>query len=357
MTGQPQVFTTRPDGTGLRYLEEIAPVSGLSYGDTMPGGSDNATMLFEFPPDQRHEVINVGRRLYVNKGGGRQWSGSLAEPAPGDGGWTLTADGAGNWGNRFQAVYSSYTASDVLTQAVGRGLPWIVGSVSGGFLGDVKDSASQTVTEFMNAITKPQSQTWRVHQVNSGLQVDLINIPTTVTRLMVCTAPVARTIAGYYNRIFGRYESAADSGSTPATFGLRNIANSTSISLHDVLETFWDLSGSGVLSSGTVDGLLTSALAKYTAASYAGPFTVQPGQYLTTGGVPVDLGCEHAGEVVQLIMMDGPVGAELGGPPVKFPVGKVQYTADSDSLEITPFQAWSGTLTDIMTALTPVAPA
>jgi hypothetical protein len=70
----------------------------------------------------------------------------------------------------------------------------------------------------------------------------------------------------------------------------------------------------------------------------------------------VDLGCEKAGEVAQLVMMDGPYGAELTPGPVTFPVGKVQYTSATDSLEVTPFQAWQGSLSDIIATLTPVAP-
>lgn len=357
MTGQPQVISTRIDGSGLFYLGSLGHVDALTYADAMPGGPDSASFVLQYPPSQRHEAFNLGRRLHVIKGGGIQWSGSLVEPTPGDAGWTITADGAGNWGTRFDAIYSSYTADDVITQAIARGLPWIKGSVGGGYYGTVVDSGSQTVTEFLNATTRPQSQTWRVRRVSAGLQVDVIPIPTGVTRLLVCTNPVARTVAGYYNRLYARYEATADSSGTAATYATRSASNAASISLHDVLEAYWDLSGSGVLSASAVDGLLASALAQYTAASFAGPYTVQHGQYLTVGGVPVDLGCEKAGEVAQLIMMDGPQGAQLTPGPVTFPVGKVEYTASSDSLAVSPFQLWTGSFSDMLNTLTPVAPA
>lgn len=359
MTGEPMVFTTRPDGSGLYYLQELGGVSGLTYSDTMPGGPDAATMTLQYDPSLRHEAFNIGRRVGVVKGGSEVWTGSLAEPSPGDSGWTLTCDGAGTWGTRFDAVYSTYTAADILTQAIGRGLDWIVGTVTGGYLGQPADSGSQTVDDFLTQYAKTVSQTWRLTRRQAGLQADLITVPTTPTRLLVCKAPVPRTIAGYYNTIFGRYQATADNTTTnaAATYALRSAQNAASVAVHDVLETFWDLTSSGVLSAGAVDSLIASALAKYVAASYAGPFTVQRGEYLTMGGVPVDLGCEVSGEVAQLMMMDGPAGADLGPGPVTFPVGKVEYTADSDQLAVTPYQAWTGSMADLLGILAPGAPA
>lgn len=358
MSGEPEVFTQRVDGTGLYYLGALGGLEGLNYDDTLPGGSNSMSVSLDYDPTKRHEAFSIGRRVSVAKGGSVQWEGSMLEPQAGDGGWSLTANGAGNWGTNFRAVYTTWNATDALDQAISRGLRWIRGTTSGAFLGQQQDSASMNITDFMNLMTSPASQTWRVHRVQAGLQVDLIPIPSNVTRLLICTSPVARTIAGYVNRLYARYQVTLDSGGNPATTALVNSAQAANIAAHDVLEDYWELSDAGILTSGAATALAAAALSKYDAASYAGPFTAQHGDYLTVGGVPVDLGCEHSGEVAQLILADGSYGGEvLPTPPITFPVGKVAHDVPTNSLNITPFQAWTGDLSNVLSSLAPKAPA
>lgn len=358
MSGEPEVFTQRVDGTGLYYLGSLGGIEGLNYGDTMPGGSDGMSCQLDYDPTRRHEAFNLGRRVSVVKGGSVQWEGSLLEPQAGDAGWSITASGAGNWGTGFRAVYTTWNATDAIDQAISRGLRWIRGATSGAFLGQQQDSASMSITDFMNLMASPASQTWRVHRVQAGLQVDLITIPSNVTRLLICSTPAARTIAGYVNRLFTRYQVSLDTGGNAAVTALVNSAQAANIAAHDVLEDYWDLSDAGVLTSGAATALAAAALAKYDAASYAGPFTAQQGDYLTVGGVPVDNGCEHAGEVCQLILADGSYGGEvMPTPPITFPVGKVAYDVPTQSLAITPFQAWTGDLANVLASLAPKAPA
>lgn len=355
------VYTSAVDGSSRFYLDALGHSDSLSFGDTMPGGSDTATMNLEYDPRLQHPAFSIGRRLCVLKGGSVQWEGSLAQPVPTESGWTLTADGAGNWGTRFRAIYTAPwgagTTTDVINQAVARGLRWVTGNVSGGDMSQPQDTASQTVTDHLNQVTSPSSQTWRVHRVNAGLQVDLIPIPTAVTRLLITTVPAARTVAGYINALYARFEATADAGGNAATFGLTSATNAASIAAHDRLEDYWDLSSAGVLTSGAVAAKAASAIAKYQAASFSAAFTVPHGQYLTLGGAPVDMACEKAGEVAQLIFADGPYGAELVPGPVTFPVGAVSYDADSNQLAVTPFQSYFGTLSNVLALLAPKAPA
>lgn len=358
MSGEPEITTARVDGTGLFYLGSLGGIEGLNYDDTMPGGSSSASFQLDYDPTRRHEAFSLGRRISVLKGGSVQWEGTLLEPQAGDGGWSITGNGAGNWGSNFNAVYTTWNATDAIDQAIARGLRWIRGATSGAFLGQQQDSGSIKITDFMNLMASPASQTWRVHRVQAGLQVDLITIPSNVTRLLICSAPAARTIAGYVNRLYARYQVTLDTGGTPATTALVNSAQAANIAAHDVLEDYWDLSDAGVMTGSAATALAAAALTKYDAASYAGPFTAQQGDYLTVGGVPVDNGCEHAGEVVQLILADGSYGGEvMPTPPITFPVGRVQFDAPSGSLSITPFQAWTGDLSNVLASLAPKAPA
>ena len=350
--------TYAPDGTGGRYLGRLGGITGPAYSDTMPGGNETLTATLQAPPASRPAELNPGRLIRGYRGASVVWEGILDEPVPGDDGWSITAAGAGTWGGRYRAAWTSWTAENVIDGAISRGLRWVRGTVSGGYLAEQHDSASQSVTEFLNLITSPGSLTWRVRRTPAGQQVDVLAIPTAVTRLLITAVPAARTLAGYVNALTVRYQAGADTAGGAATYATATAAHTSSIARHGRLEQYWDLSPAGVISAGTAAGYAAAALAKYTAASWAGPFHVAPGQYLTAGGSPVDLGCEHAGEVVRLIMADGPYGGEVSpAPPVTFPVGKISYNDTDGTAQITPMQTWTADWAGMLAILAPKAPA
>lgn len=354
------VWTQAVDGSDQRYLGQYGHVADLQWSNQMPGGDLSMQCTLQADPRSQPKALDVGRRVCVGAGASIQWEGTLLQPVAGDNGWSISADGAGTWGTRFRAEFGAggYTAENIIDRAISRGLRWVRGTVSGGMLAAPPDTAAGTLTDFMNLISSPQSQTWRVTRQQAGLRVDLIPIPTTVTRLLVTDVPAVRTLAGYINRLYTRYQVTADAGNTPATYLTAVGSNATSIAKHDVTEEYWDLSQAGIMNGTTALGYANAALAKYTAASYGGPFTVSYGQYLTTGGAPVDLATETAGEVVRLICADGPYGGEFTvAPPVIFSVGQVQYTEASQQLSVTPFQAWTGDLNTVLGLLAPKAPA
>lgn len=352
------IVSLKPDGVSSPYwLDNLGGIPDLAYSDTMPGGSELLTCTLQYPSNLRHEALDPGRRVQVYRGASIQWEGIMNEPTPADNGWQLQADGAGAWGNNYRATYSSWNATDPLNGAISRGLDWLVGSTAGAYLGTAQPNGSMSITDFMNLLTTPQSNTWRLQRIWAGLQVNVMNIPSAVTRLLITTLPAARTLAGYVNVLVIRYQATADKGATPGTYATVTATLPDSIARHGRLESFWDLSDAGVLTSAAALALGNSALAKYQASSYLGPYTVSRGQYLTIGGVPVDLACEHAGEVVQLILADGPTGGEIYPGPHLFQVGKVNYLAANDTLEVTPFQTWRHDISSIMTKLAPKAPA
>jgi hypothetical protein len=352
-----QVLTTALDGTDQRYLGRIGHVTDLGWTDVMPGGNDQLTCTLQIPPTWRPAALDPGRIIRAVKGASVQFEGTLDEPTPGDGGWAVTARGAGTWGSLYQAVYSTWTASDIITRAAGRGLRWVAGNLGTGYLTEIHDSGSMTVTDFLNLYTEPGSQVWRVHRTPAGNQLDVFPVPTAPTRLLITTAPAARTLAGYYNCIWVRYQATADSGNTAATYAVTSVTNAASIARHGRQETYWDVSAGGVMTAGQAQALGNTALAKYTAASWSGPFQVSAGQYLTMGGAAVDLATEHAGEVARLILADGPYGGEVTpSPPVQFPVGKVEYRDSDGTLTVTPFQSWTADISGITGWYTPRQP-
>jgi hypothetical protein len=355
---QPVVATARVDGTGLYYLGHLGGVEQLSWTDTMPGGPAALSCQLDADPRVRHEAISPGRRVYVYKGCSTVWEGRMLEPAPGDAGWAITADGMGVLGNYYRADWVTWTAGSIIARAQNRGLRWLAGNLSGGYLAQPQDSATVTVTDALNQMTQTQSTTWRVSRVQAGWRADLLPVPSVPTRLLVTSVPQARTLAGYVNALYVKYQAAADKGNTPAKYAVLTPVLPDSIARHDRLEAFWDLTSSGVLPAATATSLGQQALSKYQAASYATAITASPGQYLTMGGVPVDLATEHAGEVAQLVLADGPYGGEIYPlPPVRFPVGQVKYDAGTGTLEITPYQSWKNDISNVMTILAPAAPA
>ncbi len=351
-----QVRTGTPAGTNWWYLSEIGPVTGLTYSDTMPGGPESLACTLVTDPTTRHEALNPGRQVQAVCGASIIWEGTLDEPQPGEDGWRITAQGLGIAGSSYRDVWSSFTFASVVDNAISRGLRWARGPDAGGYTSEQHDSASQTVTEFLNLYTSPAGKTWKVGRDRT---VSVFPIPTTVTRLLIATVPAVRTLAGYKNALYMRYKISEDTTQgAAATYGLTSATNEGNITAHGRIEAYWPLDDSGVMSAATAQGLGSTALSKYDAVSWAGPFQVRRGQYLNLGGAPVDLACEQAGEVVRLILADGPYGGEVSPvPPIEFPVGKVEYDDAEDTLQVTPFQYAASDWTALLEQLAPKAPA
>jgi hypothetical protein len=354
------VATFRPDGTDACWLGQIGNVNGVTYTNTLPGGNDTFGCTLETSLRSRNAGINVGRLLRVYRGGSVVWSGVLAEPAPSDTGWALSAVGEGSLGGNFVNTYSvgaGWTAEGPITGAIGRGLPWrfTAGSISGTaglYTAEPQDSGSQTITDHLNLLTQAGSLTWRVRRgVLSLLKLPAYYTPAQATRLLVTPLPVARTVAAYTNALAVRYQSTKETATKQARVATAYGTLAPSIALHGRIEAGWDITAAGYKTSTQAGNQAVAALDQFRAVSYAGSFTVTPGDLLTAGGVPVDLGCEHAGEIVQLISADGGYGGEVTPVPVVFIAGSASYNDDARSLEITPFQSVATNLSSLLTAI------
>jgi hypothetical protein len=356
----PGVVTLAPDGVSdRRWLGSVGHLTGITWGSTMPGGDDQFAATLQVPRLHREPALAPGRIVQVFAGG-LVYEGRLDRPSPsqaGDG-WSLTAHGSGTYGDDYRAIWSTYTASDILTQAIGRGLRWNVGTVTGGNLSQVSDTAGQSVTEFLNAYTATISLTWTVDQPGwpGGAVVSVMSVPTAVTRLLVTSVPAAPDLVDYINVLYARYQSSA-AGAAIAAYGLASSSLSASITAHGRTEDYTDYSSAGQMTLAAAQAQAASALAKYTAASFSTQFTARPGQYLTTGGVPVDLPAERAGEVAALVLAGGGFGGEIGPVwPVTFPVGAVSYDVSTEQLTITPYQSVRSSFSGLLGLLAPQPP-
>ncbi len=351
----PQVLTTRPDGSDGRWLGRTGPVGALKYSSSLPGGAASLTCTVAVSPATRHTALDPGRHVHVYRGAGRVWAGKLDEPTPAESGWQVSARGLGALGSDYMAHYTSYsTAGDPVTHAVndtGRGLPWrLPASWPSLYLSQPADDASQDITSYLNAVTGPVALTWQV--APSGT-VSAFTPPTSPTRLLICPNPPTRTLYGYYTRIWIRYCSKADdaTGGTAATYAVTSVTNTAQQAKHGSMELYADLSQAGVMSAGTAQATGTSLLARYRAASWAGPFTAAPGQVRTLGGTPVDLASEQAGECYQLVLAAGGYGGEVSpSMPATFLAGGYEYDDDSQRATITPYQYAANDLAGLLSS-------
>jgi hypothetical protein len=367
-----QLLTFKPDLSDRRLLGHEGHVTSLTYSFTLPGGPDQLTATLECAVTQRTPAIDPGRTVQVIRGGHVVWTGKMNEPSPAAAGWSLSAEGSGNYATDVLAVYTStWPTSEPdqpINNAITRGLNWVnpgVGSPAGIWLGQAVDSGAQTVADLLNLACTRGGLTWHVNPQPNGQNIlSVYALPTAVNRYLVCTTPAARTLSGNYNTIYIRYLVSSDTATSgvAAVYGLTSVTNAADIAAHEPMETYIDLSNAGVLSAGGAQAIGNAALGVYQRATFAGPFTAAPGQLLTTGGQPVDLGTDQAGTVVQLILTDLGYGGEVTEQtPVSFLAGGYSYDDQAQIATITPFQSLNDSLTGLLsmesTVLTPITAA
>src|SRR5258708_1653891 len=217
------------------------------------------------------------------------------EPAETAGGWQITAVGVGKAGAAFAAVFSSWTnQNDAVNQAIGRGLRWVnPGIPAGVWTGQASDSGSLMIDGLLNLFATQGGYTWYVSVTPAGNVLSVYLFPAAVlanvTRVLVASGPVTRTLGGDVNTIWVRYQSSADSAAA-ATFALTSSTTAGASALHGAMEAYLDLSSAGPLTAGAAQAQGAAILARYQRASYAGPFTIPPGPLLNPRGAPVHLG-------------------------------------------------------------------
>jgi hypothetical protein len=361
-----QLVSSAPGGSDPKHLGQFGHLGQLTYSSTLPGGADSLSAQF-IPaggtPLTRFTALNPGRIISVWRGGARVWEGILDDPVPSAAGWGLTAHGTGTYGSDFAAHYTSYsTVGQPVTLAIGRGLRWTAPASWPGdlYLDQPSDDASVTVTDYLNSITQPAAYTWYVRTTARGNQLSVFTPPTVATRILVASEPQARTLYGYWTSLWLRYQASADNATSgaAATFATTSVTNTAQAAAHGVMETYADLSSAGTKTAAAAQAVGAAMMARYQAASYAGPIVARPGQILTLGGTPVDLGCEQAGECYRLILAGGGYGGEVApAPPVTVLGGGYAYDDVAQTASITPFQYaandLAGLLASWVTAHTP----
>lgn len=364
--GASQVFTTAEDFSDRRWLGEFGHVVGLNYTYTCPGGCDQMTCTLQISALSFPDALNMGRWVYVARGMSIVWSGKLDEPQPSASGWNISAHGSGTFGSDFSAIYTGNWGVGVpdtaVNAAITRGLAWKnpgIGTPSGMWTGQPVDSGAQQIDELLNLICTKGGLTWYVRCRPDGNKLLVFSLPTTVTNLLVANTPVARTLGGDINTIWLRYQSAKDAAATPAVFSTTSVTEPASIAAHGPMEAFADLSSAQVLTAGAAQAVGNAVLQRYKRASFAAPFEAGPGQLLTTGGAPVDLGSgmPYAPMVCRLMLTDQSFGGEITPSPVEFLVGSYAFDDDTQVATITPFQSLRNDFASLLSMVVSTEPA
>lgn len=349
--GRAAIRTTAVDGTRRRYLGTLGPIAATTYSFSVPGGCLQASWTLQVDPILRTDALDPGRYVEISLGGGVVWDGKLDEPQQVDGGWSCTAQGSGTFGSLFDADYSgswpSAMPDQIIADANTRGMGWLsssIGHPTGIFLGQPPDPASVHVDDMLNQATQLGGLTWTVKRTPRGNLPQMWTIPTTPNRLLTSAVPAPRTLGGDFNAIKLRYQITADQGAgNSATFGTTWVTDASSIARHGRREFYYDLSSVGNMLLADVQAIGAKVLARYQRASFAGPYTVRPGQLLTLGGQAQDLGVYFMGNegpmVCKLLLTDEGFGGEVQVGPVTFMVGTYEYSVDDDTATITPFQS------------------
>lgn len=354
-----QLVTCTQQLTEAVWLGHVGHVAGLKYSYSCPGGPNTMSATLQIEADRRVPAMETGRIVRIIRGGGIIWEGIMIEPVPTDAGWTLSANGAGNYGTDYVALYTSTWPAnqpdESVNNAIGRGMRWVnpgIGS-TGMYLGNVVDSGAQDITSLLNTATGLGAYTWYVTTTDYGNMLSVFPLPTVPDRLLVANTPVPRTIGADINTVYERYEVSADNPATGtaqvnATTSSQNL---TSAAKYGTRETYVDLTPAGVMTAATAQGYGNNVLQRYIHATYSGPFTVGPGQLLTMGGQPVDLGADQAGHVAQLVLTDYAYGGEVSiHNPVAFLIGGYEYDDDSQTASITPFLYQAADLAGMLSA-------
>jgi hypothetical protein len=255
------------------------------------------------------------------------------------------------------ADYVTWNIDNPIDLAIAnRGLRWkkpTFGSI--GWLQQQADNVSTTITDFLNNATIQAGLLWNIdtHQGNL-LQIGTPPSLKTPDRLLVCTVPNPRTLAAGLNTLWYKYVSAQDSSTSSQTFTYTAASNVPSQLLYGNLEQTIDLSAAGLMTSAAAASNANNVLNQYVRANFTQDFQVRHGQYLTTGGQPVDLGAETAyPHVARLLLTDGSYGGEVVALPVVFVVGGYKFDQDSEVGQVTPYQSYKSDLATLITAVLP----
>lgn len=139
-----------------------------------------------------------------------------------------------------------------------------------------------------------------------------------------------------YTRVVATYVVSVD-GSGNETTGTVTVNDAAGQFLYDVITYDMDLTGLGVISSGTATTYATNQLAEFTIPEWLSRAQVSSMDLLTLGGLPAHLPSVKAGQVVQLFNVPNTFGGIRQEMSLTVVLGEVEHQADEpDRITIAP---------------------
>lgn len=310
-------------------LNRLAGIDELTYSSVAPGSSDEASWSMSLRPDFAHPALRRGRIIEIDIDGGPVWNGFLAEPAAGEDGWTLRAEGAATVLGRRLALDTGGNTTATPNTAIDRvGLPWKRPvSLSATPLGGGDNTAQlNTVGDLLDAWAESQGKRWGVDLEWSVFAA--ADPPTPTLHMTPGAGTVGLADDDYASHIYLRYIDSTTF--LPAT---ATASDSTAAADYGTEEEVLDATEAGVFSSASASAMAANVLAAgKPRLAWTGAVSPSSRQ-LTRGGVASFLPSIRAGVMVRLHGIPDPRTGELH---VDFVVGKAVYSSGSDSIDLTP---------------------
>lgn len=329
------VWSESPSGGDRFWLDNFGIIAGLVYETTYPGGDSVANWQITLDMRAQHRAWDYGRNIGICLGGSTIWHGHMDNPSR-DTTWTMNAIGNAADGMRYVALAASSNnalkLNEVVDAAIVRGLGWTRPSSLPGLASTVAavPSGSQSVAASLDQVAAGQT-TETYWAVDTNGVLTMTAAPTTPSYILIATGVGGgRTLDGFVSDIYVMYQSASGVETTDV--------RSASSRPFGRFEQVDDQTALGLIPSSQADALGDAFLARNAArAKWTGQLTVTPGQLLTMGGVPVDLGTVRAGFLANIIVTDPDSAGEVALSTIpSVLMGGTSYDIDAEVLTLTP---------------------
>lgn len=337
------------------WLHSRGNVSGVAWSSRWgsgPCGPDQASCLFAVDPDHDTTAMRVGSTFEVHESGLLVFGGVIDEVSR-DFPRQVQALGEARRAENFEALWSDAPTSnprDAVNGAIGRGLSWTnanaFDNTAIGSTGDGVRRLDTLLTEWADKTGKR----WGVDAYGAAFSA---TEPTDVSYFLDASGiDIGVASDGLYTRIQARYVASVDGGGNPATYGTVTATDSTAEALYGTREFSLDLTGLGLISSGTASTYANAQLALGLRPRWLQRVVVSEGRLLSPGGLPAHLPSVKAGEVVRLFNVPTNIGGTRFAAALDVVLGEVAYdTTQPTQITLAPTNLAIRSLADALAAL------
>lgn len=338
---------------GGMWLRQIGAFDQLTVVHSWPHGSEECTWTMR--PTTSHPLLDRGGALVeVFDGGVRTWWGKLTEPSgsgeyAAHGGWSQAAgvyalDGSGNATNTVDTAVDAARPYDATTNPTGRGAvswtrPASLLSTAWGTPGE-----PMKLGDLLDQALAGQGLVW---YVDADGAVRASANPTT-PNFYVPRAVTGRSLTlaedDYYSHLVGTYLA------TGPVYATVTVGDATAAARWGYKEAPVDLTGMGIITSGTATSELNARLALTGARlGYAENLELGFGQITTPGGTPVALTEVRAGHVLRLLGVADRTRPSGDVPVTDVVIARSSYIDGAATVQLTPMGKAPRNLQEVIT--------